>query len=103
MSECCTTSIEYAPQPVYFPSSTGDDIPWLLILPFVILVAALFWLWYLTPEKKKEEKKTVIEQVTAAFNQASSDADAYTRPELQRPLTRVREKVLDILKAEGIK
>ena len=102
MLDCCTTSIEYDPQPVYFPSSAGDDIPWLLILPFVILVAALFWLWYLTPEKKKEEKKTVTEQITAAFTQASNDADAYTRPEVQRPLARVRDKVLDILRAEGI-
>jgi hypothetical protein len=97
---CCTTSVYYEPPPSHSPDWDGD-IPWIFILPIILFAAALIWLWYLTPEKKKETK-TVSEQVTAAFNQASNDADAYTRPEVQRPLARVRDKVLEILRAEGI-
>jgi hypothetical protein len=99
--DCCTTSVYYEPPPSH--PNWDWDIPWPLVLPIILFVAALIWLWYLTPEKKKEEKKTVTEQITAAFTQASNDADAYTRPEVQRPLARVRDKVLDILRAEGIK
>ena len=97
--DCCTTSVYYEPPPPS-PSDWDWDIPWPFVLPIILFAAALIWLWYLTP--KKEEKKSVSAQITAAFNQASNDADVYTRPEVQRPLARVRDKVLDILRAEGL-
>ena len=97
--DCCTTSVYYEPRPPVVLDPVWD-FPWLLILPIILFIAALIWLWYLTPEKK--EKKKVSEQIITIFNQASTDADAFTRPEVQRPLARVREKVLDVLKAENI-
>ncbi len=99
MAECCTTSIIYDPPQADPPDAPGQDSPWPLIIPLIIFIAAVIWLASLAPKK---EKKKVSEQITTIFNQASTDADAFTRPEVQRPLTRVREKVLEVLKAEGI-
>ena len=93
------TSVIYDPAPVDPPNPGGDDTPWPLIIPLIVFIAAVIWLATLAPKK---EKKKVSEQIITIFNQASTDADAFTRPEVQRPLLRVREKVLEVLKAEGI-
>jgi len=76
----------------------GGEIPWLLILPIILFIAALIWLWYLTPATVKPAEKTLREDIEAIFNQLIQDANTFKRDEAVGPLTSAQRKVADALR-----
>ena len=101
MSDSYST-IYYEAHPTHVaPSDIGADVPWLLIIPLLILAAAIIYLMAL-PASKKDAPKTVREQVNGAFDQVSQEASLYNRDQVIGPLEKVRKKVIDILDKEKI-
>ena len=83
------------------PSDIGADVPWLLIIPLLILAAAIIYLMTL-PASKKDAPKTVREQINGAFDQITQEATLYNRDLVIGPLEKARKKVIDILDKEGV-
>ena len=101
MSDSYST-IYYEERPTHVaPSDIGADVPWLLIIPLLILVAAIIYIMTL-PASKKDPPKTVREQVNSAFDQVNQEANLYNRDYVIGPLEKVRKKVIDILDKEDI-
>jgi hypothetical protein len=99
--DCCTTLIEYeppTPAPAVLPDF-GGEFPWLLIIPFLILVAAIIYLMTL-PATKKDPPKTVKEQINSAFDAINQEANLYNRSYVIGPLEKARKKVIEILDKE---
>ena len=97
------STIYYKEHPVHVTDfDDGVELPWLLILPLIILIAAIIYLMTLPPSKK-DAPKTVREQVNGAFDQVNQEANLYNRDYVVGPLEKVRKKVIDILDKEDIK
>lgn len=101
MSDSYST-IYYEPRPAYVaPSDIGADVPWLLIIPLLILAAAIIYLMTL-PASKKDAPKTVREQVNGAFDAINQEATLYDRKYVVGPLEKARKKVIEILDKENV-
>jgi hypothetical protein len=95
--ECCTTSIDYEPPPPYPPDPLGVDIPWLLVLPLIILLVAIIFLWSTAPATPRPVVKTPRQKINDALDALVRDAQLYQRPEVVGPLQEARKKIMEIL------
>lgn len=96
------STIYYEERPAYVaPPDIGADIPWLLIIPLLILAGAIIYLMTL-PATKKDAPKTVREQINNVFDGINQEANLYNRDQVIGPLEKARKKVIDILDKEGI-
>ena len=92
--DCCTTSVYYEPPPVH-PDS-GLDIPWLLILPLIIFLAALILLYFLSTSGK-DKPETPREKINKVIDELADNADLFERKEAAKVLQRARTRINDIL------
>jgi hypothetical protein len=95
LSDCCTTSIVYQPPP---PAPAGPvwEIPWLVILPLVLVLAFIIYLTSFTPAPKPVEK-TLREEINGVFDQISQEASLFGREQVIGPLAKAQKKIVDIL------
>jgi hypothetical protein len=97
--DCCTTSVYYEPPPVY-PDSAWD-IPWLLIVPLIIFIAALILLYFLS-SPDREKPKTLRQKMNEAIDELIESANLFDRKEAANALRQARADINDIIDKERI-
>jgi hypothetical protein len=95
VSDCCTTSVIYQPPPAP-PPDPAADIPWLLIVPLIIFLAAIIYIASIAPAPKAVEK-TLREEINGVFDQITQEATLYNRNQVIGPLAKAQKRIADLL------